>query len=110
MRPVVVFKGEAIKHAGKRISNRHMAFHFCEWALQQRKVTIAAVQKYLDENKMPSGHFRALQLKNDWLEYRSILMAHKAKAARCLLVDHDQPQMNTAPKPLYPPSRSLRRA
>ena len=79
----------------KRVSNRHRAFHFCEWAvnhvLSGKKVTIEAVYGYMKQNMMVASDWHAQKLKKDWLEYRALFpVSHKVMAARSLPVARAQ--------------------
>jgi len=62
--------------SSKRVSNRHRAFHFCEWAVKHtlagKKVTIKSVYQYMSENMMVASDWHAQKLKKDWLEYRAL--------------------------------------
>lgn len=53
-----------------KISNRHRAFHFCEWANKQRKPpTIYMIYGYMKANMMMASQWRARQLRDDWHAY-----------------------------------------
>lgn len=75
-------KREAVRHAQKTLSYRHTAFHFCEWALGQKKLTTKLVVAYMKENGLTATEWRARALKMDWAEYRAGQVAEKAMALR----------------------------
>ena len=66
-------KREAVRHAQKTLSYRHTAFHFCEWALRQKKLTTKLVVAYMKENGLTATEWRARALKIDWLEYKEAM-------------------------------------
>ena len=65
-------KREAVRHSQSSLSYRHTAFHFCEWALGQKKLTIKKIVAYMKANGLTATEWRARALKIDWLEYKAI--------------------------------------
>jgi hypothetical protein len=90
--------------AGKRVSSRFKAFHFCEWAIRVeqsgQKVTTARIYDYMRQNCLIASDWRAQKLRAEWKEYRAL-----ANAITALHQSAGLRQRHTCTSPL--PSRPL---